>query len=972
MYLINIFSAHYWNLCINKSEIKRVEYIIASNRMSCIAQDQSSDNECVSHCNVYKTYNDFLINHTNPKSGSPTHTRIGDRSSNIYGASYNIPNNKLREFYEHYYDHIFVKGRKEYLTEKQLGDESPILVDFDFKYDWSVTERKHDESTISDMVQAYIEELKNFFVFEEGSTFPIYIMEKKTVNRVAEKKITKDGIHMIIGLQMNHILQLMLRERMIKELEPVFESLELSNDIPNVLDEGISKGTTNWQLYGSCKPNHDSYVLTYFVNIKYTNSDFEIIPSKVTDFDVSKNLELLSAQYNKHLKLDLNQGIMTEYTSKLGKIKKSSSKPKIAMSVTTEADDDSNSFEHEPINYAEITNKDILVREVDKIMNNLNTNEYYIKEIHEFTQILPEKYYASGSHLNSRMVAFALKHTSERLFLSWVMLRSKSDEFDYGKIESYYNDWCTYYNKKNDGGGLTKSSIIYWAKQDAPDEYLNVKQQTVNHFVNLSVDTATDFDFAMVLWAMYKDKYVCSSITAKQWYVFTKHSWELDGGHSLRLAISKEVFAVYQTLLYDFNSRLKAMVDTDPMHPVLTKKIIRIADVSLRLKKTTDKNNIMREAMELFYDKNFIKNIDSNPYLLCCENGVIDYKLNLFRTGVPTDYLTKTTRISYHPLDKTNENTEKIRQQIITFLQQLFPIPEVFEYMKQHLASCLIGIKMEQDFNIYRGSGSNGKSLLTDLMAHTLGDYKGTVPVTLVTDKRNSIGGTSSEVMQLKGIRYAVMQEASKEATINEGVMKELTGGDPLQARALYCDSEIFMPQFSLVVCTNELFEFKSNDDGTWRRVKLVDFLSKFASPGETFIDTPKYKFEKDKGLKAKLPIWAPIFLSMLVEIGFETKGVVQPCEEVSASSNKYRQDQDCFSGFIGEMIVVQEGGTIGKREMGETFKEWYQLNYGKRAPRLYELNDRIIKKFGAINPKTGKWHNIAVKVSESNDLTEL
>ena len=67
-----------------------------------------------------------------------------------------------------------------------------------------------------------------------------------------------------------------------------------------------------------------------------------------------------------------------------------------------------------------------------------------------------------------------------------------------------------------------------------------------------------------------------------------------------------------------------------------------------------------------------------------------------------------------------------------------------------------------------------------------------------------------------------------KETKINEGIMKELTGGDPVQGRALYCESEIFEPQFKLVVCTNSLFEINSNDDGTWRRIRICDFLSIF------------------------------------------------------------------------------------------------------------------------------------------------
>jgi phage/plasmid-associated DNA primase len=259
-------------------------------------------------------------------------------------------------------------------------------------------------------------------------------------------------------------------------------------------------------------------------------------------------------------------------------------------------------------------------------------------------------------------------------------------------------------------------------------------------------------------------------------------------------------------------------------------------------------------------------------------------------------------------------------------------------------------------------------------MSQALGEYKGTVPITLVTEKRSAIGGTSSEVIQLKGVRYAVMQEPSKDAVINEGIMKELTGGDPIQARALYSASEIFIPQFSLAVCTNALFRIKSNDDGTWRRMKLVDFLAKFISEGETHTDDTKYVFPKDKGLKEKLPKWALVFIAMLVKRACETDGEVKDCEEVVSASNKYRQSQDCISGFIADKIVKDENGSIGKKMLNDVFKEWFQMNYGNRQPpRLSDIEEIMIKRFGNKNTKTNKWMGIKFSDDEpTNDLEEL
>jgi P4 family phage/plasmid primase-like protien len=375
--------------------------------------------------------------------------------------------------------------------------------------------------------------------------------------------------------------------------------------------------------------------------------------------------------------------------------------------------------------------------------------------------------------------------------------------------------------------------------------------------------------------------------------------------------------------------------------------------------------------MEIFFDKDFTKNMDANPYLMCFTNGVFDFKSKEFRQGYPQDYVTKTTGIPY--IKYNYEENKETADEIVTFMEKLFPQPDLYKYMWDHLASCLIGIKKEHAFNIYRGSGSNGKSILTDLMTQALGEYKGTVPITLVTSARNNIGGTSSEVMQLKGVRYAVMQEPSKDAIINEGIMKELTGGDPIQARALYCDSEIFIPQFSLVVCTNALFEIRSNDDGTWRRMKLVDFLSKFISEGEAHTDDTKYVFPKDKGLKEKLPKWATVFISMLVKRACETEGEVKDCSEVVAASNKYRQSQDCITGFIADKIIKDATGSLGKQTLNNVFKEWFQMNYGNRKmPKLTEIEEIMIKKFGNRNIKTNKWLGIKIKEEEEQQCDDL
>jgi len=312
---------------------------------------------------------------------------------------------------------------------------------------------------------------------------------------------------------------------------------------------------------------------------------------------------------------------------------------------------------------------------------------------------------------------------------------------------------------------------------------------------------------------------------------------------------------------------------------------------------------------------------------------------------------------------------------VTEFMEQLFPVKSLNKYMWEHLASCLIGTNNNQTFNIYLGSGSNGKSKLMDLMTYALGDYKGTVPITLITEKRNSIGGTSSEVMALKGLRYAVMQEPSKDMKINEGVLKELTGGDPLQARSLFQESEIFIPQFKLVVCTNCLFDVNSNDDGTWRRMRVDPFSSKFVDPQDMGNHPDaQYLFPKDKKLEDKLILWASTFSSMLVHKAFLTEGAVEDCDIVLSATNKYRRGQDNIKAFIDEKVKKTDdpADKIKQKDLAEEFKLWFQINEnGRKMPRGKELTEMMNKMHGTL--RDGKWSGVKILFMDiSEDISLL
>jgi putative DNA primase/helicase len=169
------------------------------------------------------------------------------------------------------------------------------------------------------------------------------------------------------------------------------------------------------------------------------------------------------------------------------------------------------------------------------------------------------------------------------------------------------------------------------------------------------------------------------------------------------------------------------------------------------------------------------------------------------------------------------------------------------------------------------------------------------------------------------------------------------------------------------------LFDIDSNDDGTWRRIKKVDFMSKFIDEGEEYNDDAQYIYPKDKGLKDKLPILAPVFISMLVARAFETEGNVVDSETVINASQKYRKGQDHIAAFISEKVIKtgNKADKVGKNGLYNEFKIWFQQEQGSRKiPKGQELYDYMDKKFGQCTPKG--WLGVLFSKPDENENDEI
>jgi P4 family phage/plasmid primase-like protien len=435
---------------------------------------------------------------------------------------------------------------------------------------------------------------------------------------------------------------------------------------------------------------------------------------------------------------------------------------------------------------------------------------------------------------------------------------------------------------------------------------------------------------------------------------------------------------------------------------VKDKKFSELTELETKLYNCGFKDSVMKECIGLFYEEDFEGKLNSNPLRIGCANGVIRLDAikpdpanpgkmkpmskaegdpyNFFEHGTPEDYVTfqagrdmpEHEAIHYREYDATDPN----QAEIADFFSKLFPRADLRAWVLKLLASCLEGKNREQCYYTFQGVGGNGKSKLVDLMIMTLGDYQSSLQSTALTRKRPESGAANPDIMSIKNKRFIYMQEPDDKEPLNTSRMKQFSGEDAVEARALYGDQDRFKVSGKLFMMCNNLPAINSMDRGTWRRVRLIPFESKFVNPGDKELGQPNV-FPKDMNLNAKLKKWRESFFALLVHIyitqyAVSDNGTLEPAPEIVMNESlKYREAFDSYAKFrYGRMRVDRDSDEkVTINDVWRAYRYWYEAvgGAGKKLTQA-ELNRRLEDEFG--KAKEGKFYS-GVFVFNTEEDTE-
>ena len=812
----------------------------------------------------------FLQEYQVEKGSKFTHTSIYKPSGSFY-----IPFEKLDTFYD-LYEHCFNLNHDLHLTEKH-AEVSPVLIDIDFRYPKTESvSRKHTIETITKLLELYSEIISEYVVADK---IVFYVLEKE--GPVVEKDVVKDGIHIVIpNIITKPAVQYIIRERVLNKLGTVFDDLGLINSYDDVVDKAVIY-QNNWQMYGSKKPGCNAYKITG----KYVwKTDTCELLEKQHD-NLSKFVRVLSIR-NKfcHDACD----IKIEKISEIEKYEDNISKAK-----QTKMLDSNNSI-------------------FQKTQNITKNTSIEFKTAVKLVEILDN--HRADNYSDWIRLGWCLRNIDHRLLDTWIEFSRRSRKFEEGACERLWN-----YMK---GDGLGIGSLNLWAKTDNYEKYQEISKSDIHALIKEAAANEAHHDVAAVLYHMYKYNFVCASIKNNIWYEFRDHRWvQCDSGHTLRAKISTQLYEVFRDYSRQLEQSANALSESDDNKVGMLKRSKKVFGLAIKLKQVAYKENIMRESREFFYIEKFEEKLDAKPHLLGFENGVYDLIAYEFREGRPEDYISNSTKINYIPYDPSHEFAADVE----CYLSQVFTNPDIKEYVMCVLASFLNGSIREERFHIWTGSGSNSKSIMINLYEKCIGTYSCKLPVTLLTQKRAASNAATGELARTKGKRFACLQEPSENEKLNVGLMKELTGGDTIMARMLYQDPIEFKPQFKMILTCNTLPNVPSDDGGTWRRIRVVEFTSRFCDNPDP---EKENEFPIDKTLADRMEDWREYFMSLLVVYyrKYAEDGIKEP-EDVLRVTRDYQKSNDILMEFIDNEITKAPGAKITLSDFMNTFRVWIKEN---------------------------------------------
>jgi P4 family phage/plasmid primase-like protien len=294
--------------------------------------------------------------------------------------------------------------------------------------------------------------------------------------------------------------------------------------------------------------------------------------------------------------------------------------------------------------------------------------------------------------------------------------------------------------------------------------------------------------------------------------------------------------------------------------------------------------------------------LDADPLAVNLRNGWIDLRTMEFRPHDRPMPFTQVAGCNYDP----NATCPVWVKCVNDYWQD----EAVQRHFQQQCGIVLSGEPLKQMLYFY-GTGDNGKTLIFESLTALLGSYATALPIDALLHKQFS--GSSCDIAKLRGARLVTTSELPDGARLNEGLIKQITGGGTITASMKYRNPIDFRPQFKLWFDGNFTPNI-STDEAVWSRFNYLHFTK---------------KFDKDNSLLGKLKTELSGVLNWCLRgwLDYMENGLFMP-ESMTQAKGDFKKESNEFLTFLETFFTRSAEERVSRADAYGVFKLWWEANH--------------------------------------------
>ena len=397
------------------------------------------------------------------------------------------------------------------------------------------------------------------------------------------------------------------------------------------------------------------------------------------------------------------------------------------------------------------------------------------------------------------------------------------------------------------------------------------------------------------------------NIHAKMWMIYENGLWRRDAAHSTPWDISDTLCEIYGKMLESIRREIATHPAPEPKKDSREKDCSGIQDRINQLHKWEYISSVEKFALR---EINLPATaFDSNPDILVCLNGTLDFAEGIFREHRPSDNATVRSPIAFDPA------AECPRWE--AFLTRFIPDIETRMYLARAVGYSLTGRVHGDALFFAYGKGANGKSTFYGVLKILLGELMTTVPIAALLAAKSD-NNFDYHKASMEGKRVVLTDEIPEGRKLSDSQVKAMTGGDPMNARRPFESPYNFMPTHKLWLMGNHKPEIVGTDEGIWRRVHMIPFL----------VTIPENERRPRHDILAEFERESSGILNWAIRGLLESRDIgLHPPPQVVEATQEYREESDQFGNFLAECTENGPAYTSRAGDIAKCYAIWCEQN---------------------------------------------